>query len=1108
MASTVPNKEDESSSQNENEQTSKNSNDVDDGSLYPILDVEDSQKKGWLSQAQQRQQALTGLQSLCNQYCVSVKQQKSAFSADSFCKLFSQENALEFLFRLFDHQSKGQLVQSDFIDILKEHFSDRAEGREFIDLIDTLWYVFVNEADVDVDTFYRIFKSKGVLAKLFVLVDTNKTGQTSVDQVMAFFTQCTLQRGTRGVEELQPGRAEEIFRSIAKNDSKELDFEDFKKLIPSKNPFFAKRVFCIFDKDGSNTISMAEFREGLEQFCGRCDENKVQCLFQIYDEDGDGIIKLSELKAVLKACIEENGMKFSEHQLDQLTTALYDDARASGNDSDRTSAIGLSYEELKAQMTKHPGLLENLCISLDRLLLPSAAKTTKIRPTFKTFFSYVKNNVPFVVFIIAYAIVNIGLFVSRIIQYKDTNIFYILARACGQALNFNCSLILVLMLRHCITLLRQIGCASFLPLDQHVYLHKVCGVVVAVLSAIHTMMHCVNFPLNVADKLKSGCPGKDKETHDAIEWLFTTEPCLFGLIPGWANLTGWALVGILIIMVLCSLPCVRKSGSFEAFYWTHLLYVPFWVLLILHGPNFWYWFIGPGILFAIEGIGRIQLRLTGKGRTFISSAVLLPSRITHLVIRKPERFHFNPGDYVYVKIPAITSTEWHPFTISSSPELPDVMWLHIRCAGGWTNKLYEYFEREQAKLCLKQSAESPYPNGQTACQHCKHVLENKTSSFPTQNIMKGVRRLTRTFSTKQPVDSYDQLESGRMNLKSLKGNENLTFVENSDGAVSQTEYGTLGASTNRPQISETQVASSTGEPHEERVLRDNSQYRHLSHRPRVMSIMVPIDEASGNNKKSSVLRKRSTPRASYAPESLRKRPTQATSREENKAEQQSKDGRHNTVEGVHIYYPLEIAIDGPYGAPSSHIFRAQHAVLIAAGIGVTPFASILQSIMNRYYASRQTCPKCRHCWVSQMPDSIMNLKKVDFFWINRDQRSFEWFVDMLSQLEKEQTEMGGVLGRFLDLHMYITSALKKTDLKAVGLQMALDLLHDKEKRDLVTGLKTRTNAGRPNWDKIFQKLVDEDRGKVTVFYCGPPQLAKELAKKCNEFDFDFRKEIF
>ena len=56
--------------------------------------------------------------------------------------------------------------------------------------------------------------------------------------------------------------------------------------------------------------------------------------------------------------------------------------------------------------------------------------------------------------------------------------------------------------------------------------------------------------------------------------------------------------------------------------------------------------------------------------------------------------------------------------------------------------------------------------------------------------------------------------------------------------------------------------------------------------------------------------------------------------------------------------------------------------------------------------------------------------------------------------------------RFLEMHMYITSALDKTDMKAVGLQLALDLLHKKEKRDLVTGLKARTNAGRPNWNKV------------------------------------------
>ena len=49
----------------------------------------------------------------------------------------------------------------------------------------------------------------------------------------------------------------------------------------------------------------------------------------------------------------------------------------------------------------------------------------------------------------------------------------------------------------------------------------------------------------------------------------------------------------------------------------------------------------------------------------------------------------------------------------------------------------------------------------------------------------------------------------------------------------------------------------------------------------------------------------------------------------------------------------------------------------------------------------------------------------------------------MSQLEIEQAEQGGTMDRFLDMHMYITSALQKTDMKAVGLQLALDLLHKK-----------------------------------------------------------------
>lgn len=56
-------------------------------------------------------------------------------------------------------------------------------------------------------------------------------------------------------------------------------------------------------------------------------------------------------------------------------------------------------------------------------------------------------------------------------------------------------------------------------------------------------------------------------------------------------------------------------------------------------------------------------------------------------------------------------------------------------------------------------------------------------------------------------------------------------------------------------------------------------------------------------------------------------------------------------------------------------------------------------------------------------------------------------MNLLSQLEIEQAELGGAMERFLEMHMYITSALQKTDMKAVGLQLALDLLHEKVRID-------------------------------------------------------------
>ena len=43
-------------------------------------------------------------------------------------------------------------------------------------------------------------------------------------------------------------------------------------------------------------------------------------------------------------------------------------------------------------------------------------------------------------------------------------------------------------------------------------------------------------------------------------------------------------------------------------------------------------------------------------------------QVTLLIIPRPPKLRYQPGDYVFINIPSIAKNEWHPFTISSAPE--------------------------------------------------------------------------------------------------------------------------------------------------------------------------------------------------------------------------------------------------------------------------------------------------------------------------------------------------------------------------------------------------------------------------------------------------------
>ena len=73
-------------------------------------------------------------------------------------------------------------------------------------------------------------------------------------------------------------------------------------------------------------------------------------------------------------------------------------------------------------------------------------------------------------------------------------------------------------------------------------------------------------------------------------------------------------------------------------------------------------------------------------------------------------------------------------------------------------------------------------------------------------------------------------------------------------------------------------------------------------------------------------------------------------------------------------------------------------------------------------------------------------------------------MSLMTALEAEQAALSDLMK--LEMHMYMTSALSKSDIKGIFLQMALDYFHNKEKRDVITGLKTRTHPGRPDFNKV------------------------------------------
>lgn len=149
------------------------------------------------------------------------------------------------------------------------------------------------------------------------------------------------------------------------------------------------------------------------------------------------------------------------------------------------------------------------------------------------------------------------------------------------------------------------------------------------------------------------------------------------------------------------------------------------------------------------------------------------------------------------------------------------------------------------------------------------------------------------------------------------------------------------------------------------------------------------------------------------------------------------DADDTTAESTsHAVTLPRIMVDGPFGSASEDFAKFETVLLVGAGIGVTPFASILKSIWYRMNGFGHG-PSTR-------------LRKVYFVWVIRSFADAEWFHSLLQAIEAEDRE-----GR-IEIQIYLTAKIDGDNMNNILVQ------DDGAAQDAITALRAPTFFGRPN----------------------------------------------
>ncbi|KAH0444323.1 NADPH oxidase [Colletotrichum camelliae] len=261
-----------------------------------------------------------------------------------------------------------------------------------------------------------------------------------------------------------------------------------------------------------------------------------------------------------------------------------------------------------------------------------------------------------------------------------------ISRGAGLVLSVDGMLILLPV---CRTVMRWIRPkVRFLPLDENLWLHRQLAYSMLLFTILHTSAHYINF-FNV--EVTQIRPVTAIQIHYAQA----------------GGVTGHVMLLCMLLMYTTAHSRIRQQ-SFETFWYTHHLFIPFFLGLYTHttgcfvrdtalpyspfaGKDYWdhcigylgwRWELWSGAFYLME---RTYREVRARRLTKITRVVRHPYDVVELQFNKPS-FKYKAGQWLFLQVPSISNYQWHPFTITSCPFDPYVS-VHVRQVGDFTRAL-------------------------------------------------------------------------------------------------------------------------------------------------------------------------------------------------------------------------------------------------------------------------------------------------------------------------------------------------------------------------------------------------------------------------------------